>query len=171
MTSLPRLPGLPEVEPLDQTLRAELQHIIDTKTKPPGSLGRLETLARQMGLIQRTTHPTSSVPAMIVFAGDHGIAAEGVSPYPQAVTAQMVANFLAGGAAINALSRVAGIELEVVNAGIATPLPSTAGLIDIPVAAGTRNFAHEPAMTHDQALAAMRRARRACGITRRSAPM
>ncbi|MFM0716769.1 nicotinate-nucleotide--dimethylbenzimidazole phosphoribosyltransferase [Paraburkholderia strydomiana] len=155
MTSLPRPAGLPEVAPLDQTLRAELQHIIDTKTKPPGSLGRLETLARQMGLIQRSTQPTVQRPAMIVFAGDHGIAAEGVSPYPQAVTAQMVANFLAGGAAINALSRVAGIELEVVNAGIATPLPSTDGLVDIPVASGTRNFAHEPAMTHAQALAAM----------------
>ncbi|MFM0335587.1 nicotinate-nucleotide--dimethylbenzimidazole phosphoribosyltransferase [Paraburkholderia fungorum] len=155
MTSSPRLPGLPEVEPLDQTLRAELQHIIDTRTKPPGSLGRLESLARQMGLIQRTTHPTVERPAMIVFAGDHGIAHEGVSPYPQAVTAQMVANFLAGGAAINALSRVSGIELEVVNAGIASSLPAHEGLVDIPVAAGTRNFVHEPAMTHDQALAAM----------------
>jgi nicotinate-nucleotide--dimethylbenzimidazole phosphoribosyltransferase len=155
MTSLPRPAGLPEVAALDQTLRAELQHIIDTKTKPPGSLGRLETLARQMGLIQRTTRPTVQRPAMIVFAGDHGIAAEGVSPYPQAVTAQMVANFLAGGAAINALSRVAGLELEVVNAGIATPLSSTDGLVDIPVASGTRNFAHEPAMTSGEALAAM----------------
>ncbi|MEA3130955.1 MAG: nicotinate-nucleotide--dimethylbenzimidazole phosphoribosyltransferase [Paraburkholderia sp.] len=155
MISLPGLQELTEVEPLDQTLRADLQHIIDTKTKPPGSLGRLETLARQMGLIQRTTHPTVERPAMIVFAGDHGIAQEGVSPYPQAVTAQMVANFLAGGAAINALSRVSGIELEVVNSGIATPLPSADGLIDIPVAAGTRNFAHEPAMTREQALAAM----------------
>ncbi|MEZ0602573.1 nicotinate-nucleotide--dimethylbenzimidazole phosphoribosyltransferase [Paraburkholderia sp. IW21] len=156
MTSLPGLPGLSEVEPLDQSLRAELQHIIDTRTKPPGSLGRLEALARQMGLIQHTTHPTVERPAMIVFVGDHGIAKEGVSPYPQAVTAQMVANFLAGGAAINALSRVSGVELEVVNAGIATPLSSTEGLVDIPVAAGTRNFAHEPAMTHEQALAAMR---------------
>ncbi|SIT48872.1 Nicotinate-nucleotide--dimethylbenzimidazole phosphoribosyltransferase [Paraburkholderia ribeironis] len=155
MTSSPRPTGLPEVAPLDQTLRAELQHIIDTRTKPPGSLGRLETLARQMGLIQRSTHPTVQRPAMIVFAGDHGIAAEGVSPYPQAVTAQMVANFLAGGAAINALSRVAGLELEVVNAGIATPLPSTDGLVDMPIAPGTRNFAHEPAMTHAEALAAM----------------
>ncbi|HEY4296760.1 MAG TPA: nicotinate-nucleotide--dimethylbenzimidazole phosphoribosyltransferase [Paraburkholderia sp.] len=155
MTSLPRPAGLPEAAPLDQALRAELQHIIDTRTKPPGSLGRLEALACQMGLIQRSTRPSVQRPAMIVFAGDHGIAAEGVSPYPQAVTAQMVANFLAGGAAINALSRAAGIELEVVNAGIATPLPSTAGLVDIPVANGTRNFAHEPAMTHAQALAAM----------------
>ena len=110
MTSSPRLSGLPQVEPLEQTLGSELQHVIDTKTKPPGSLGRLETLARQMGLIQRTTHPTVTRPAMIVFAGDHGVADEGVSPYPQAVTAQMVANFLAGGAAINALSRGSGIE-------------------------------------------------------------
>ncbi|MEC5407226.1 nicotinate-nucleotide--dimethylbenzimidazole phosphoribosyltransferase [Paraburkholderia sp. MPAMCS5] len=155
MTSSPSLSALPQVEPLDQTLRDELQHIIDTKTKPPGSLGRLEALALQMGLIQRSTRPTVERPALIVFAGDHGIAAEGVSPYPQTVTAQMVANFLAGGAAVNALSRVAGIELEVVNAGIATPLPRTDGLIDIPIAAGTRNFAHEPAMTHAQALAAM----------------
>ncbi|WP_025599059.1 nicotinate-nucleotide--dimethylbenzimidazole phosphoribosyltransferase [Burkholderia sp. WSM2230] len=155
MTSSPSLPALPEVEALDQSLRGGLQHIIDTKTKPPGSLGQLEALACQMGLIQRSMHPTVQRPALIVFAGDHGIAAEGVSPYPQAVTAQMVANFLAGGAAVNALSRVAGIELEVVNAGIALPLPRTDGLIDIPVAAGTRNFAREPAMTREQALAAM----------------
>ncbi|AFT84920.1 nicotinate-nucleotide--dimethylbenzimidazole phosphoribosyltransferase [Paraburkholderia phenoliruptrix] len=155
MTFTTGLSALPEVEPLDQSLRGELQHIIDTKTKPPGSLGQLETLARQMGLIQRSTRPAVERPVLIVFAGDHGIAAEGVSPYPQAVTAQMVANFLAGGAAVNAFSRVAGIELEVVNAGIATPLPRTDGLVDISVAAGTRNFAHEPAMTHDEALTAM----------------
>ncbi|WP_429294664.1 nicotinate-nucleotide--dimethylbenzimidazole phosphoribosyltransferase [Paraburkholderia sp. CI3] len=155
MTRIPHPAGLPEVAPLDQTLRAELQRIIDTRTKPPGSLGRLETLACQMGLIQRSTRPTVQRAAMIVFAGDHGIAAEGVSPYPQAVTAQMVANFIAGGAAINALSRVAGLELEVVNAGIATPLPSTDRLVDIPVGPGTRNFAHEAAMTHAEALAAM----------------
>jgi nicotinate-nucleotide--dimethylbenzimidazole phosphoribosyltransferase len=148
-------PTLPVIEPLDQSLRTTLQHLIDTRTKPPGSLGRLETLARQMGLIQRTTHPTVARPTLIVFAGDHGIALEGVSPYPQAVTAQMVLNFLAGGAAINALSRVADMTLEVVNAGVATPLPHSEGLVDIPLAAGTRNFAHEPAMTRDQALAAM----------------
>ncbi|MGF6756838.1 nicotinate-nucleotide--dimethylbenzimidazole phosphoribosyltransferase [Paraburkholderia sp. GAS42] len=148
-------PALPVVEPLDRTLRADLQHIINTKTKPPGSLGRLEDLALQMGMIQRTTHPVIARPAMIVFAADHGIAHEGVSPYPQAVTAQMVANFLAGGAAINALSGVAGLTLEIVNAGVATPLPPSEALVDIPVANGTRNFAHEPAMTHDEALAAL----------------
>jgi nicotinate-nucleotide--dimethylbenzimidazole phosphoribosyltransferase len=155
MTMTPSPSALPVVEPLDQTLRAELQHIIDTKTKPPGSLGRLEALARQIGMIQRTTRPTIERPAMIVFAADHGIAHEGVSPYPQAVTAQMIANFLAGGAAINALSGVSGLTLEIVNAGVATPLPPSDTLIDIPVARGTRNFAHEPAMTRDEALVAL----------------
>ncbi|MCG5075320.1 nicotinate-nucleotide--dimethylbenzimidazole phosphoribosyltransferase [Paraburkholderia tagetis] len=148
------------VETLDLSLRDELQHIIDTKTKPPGSLGRLEALARQLGLIQRTTRPSVERPAMIVFAGDHGIANEGVSPYPQAVTAQMVANFLAGGAAINAFSGVAGLELEIVDAGIATPLPplpssALSALVSVPVAHGTRNFANESAMTRDEAIAAL----------------
>ena len=150
------LHSLPIVEPLEQSLRAEMQRIIDLKTKPPGSLGQLETLARQMGMIQRSTQPTVTRPAMIVFAGDHGIANAGVSPYPQAVTAQMVLNFLAGGAAINAFSRVAGLELEVVNAGVAHEFAPHEKLVDIPIARGTRNFAQEPAMTRDEALAAMR---------------
>ena len=149
------LSDLLAIEPLDLSLRDELQRLIDTKTKPPGSLGRLEALARQLGLIQHSTRPTVERPAMIVFAGDHGIANEGVSPYPQAVTAQMVANFLAGGAAINAFSGVAGLVLEVVDAGVATPIPSSPSLVQIPVAHGTRNFAHEPAMTRDQAIAAL----------------
>lgn len=153
MTS--NLSPLLDIEPLDPSLRDTLQHMIDTRTKPPGSLGRLETLALQLGMIQRTTHPTIERPAMIVFAGDHGIANEGVSPYPQAVTVQMVANFLAGGAAINAFSGVAGLALEIVDAGIATPLPPTPSLIEVPVARGTRNFAHEGAMTRDEAVAAL----------------
>ncbi|GLU35437.1 nicotinate-nucleotide--dimethylbenzimidazole phosphoribosyltransferase [Trinickia caryophylli] len=142
---------LPVVEPLDASLRDTLTHIIDTKTKPQGSLGTLETLARQIGMIQRSTRPSIDRPAMIVFAADHGIAHEGVSPYPQAVTAQMVANFLAGGAAINAFSRVAGLTLEIVNAGVAMPLGTLAGLVDIPVGPGTRSFARECAMTRDEA--------------------
>jgi nicotinate-nucleotide--dimethylbenzimidazole phosphoribosyltransferase len=146
---------LPLVEPLDQSLREPLSRAIDAKTKPPGSLGMLEMLARQIGMIQQTTQPSIKRPAMIVFAGDHGIAHEGVSPYPQAVTAQMVANFLAGGAAINALSGVAGLTLEVVNAGVATPLSQLKGLVDIPIGPGTRNFAHEPAMTRDEVHAAL----------------
>lgn len=148
-------PDLPQVEVLDTSLRASLQHRIDTKTKPPGSLGRLESLALQLGMIQRSTAPRIVRPVTIVFAGDHGIAAEGVSPYPQAVTVQMVANFLAGGAAINALSRVAGSELEIVDAGVASPLPAAPGLVSLPVAPGTRNFAHEPAMSVEQMHAAL----------------
>src|SRR6185437_4955371 len=99
---------------------------------------------------QNTTHPTVHRAAMIVFADDHGIAAEGVSPYPQAVTAQMVANFLSGGAAINAISRVSGLTLEVVNAGVATPLAPLPGLVDVSIGPGTQNFAREPAMTGEQ---------------------
>ncbi|WP_233862576.1 nicotinate-nucleotide--dimethylbenzimidazole phosphoribosyltransferase [Paraburkholderia adhaesiva] len=151
----PNLSHLLDIEPLDPSLRDELQHKIDTRTKPPGSLGRIETLARQLGMIQRTTSPTVTRPVMIIFAGDHGIANEGVSPYPQAVTVQMVANFLAGGAAINAFSGVAGLTLEIVNAGVATPLPPSPSLVEVPIARGTRNFAHEPAMTRDEAIAAL----------------
>ncbi|RQH08430.1 nicotinate-nucleotide--dimethylbenzimidazole phosphoribosyltransferase [Paraburkholderia dinghuensis] len=153
MTS--NLSHLLAIEPLDPSLRDELQHKIETRTKPPGSLGRIETLARQLGMIQRTTSPTVARPVMIVFAGDHGIANEGVSPYPQAVTVQMVANFLAGGAAINAFSGVAGLTLEIVDAGVATPLPPSPSLVEVPIARGTRNFAHERAMTRDEAIAAL----------------
>ncbi|MDR8933924.1 Nicotinate-nucleotide--dimethylbenzimidazole phosphoribosyltransferase [Burkholderia multivorans] len=135
---------LPPIAPLDEALRKRLQHVIDHKTKPPGSLGQLEALALQIGLIQRTEQPRVQRPAMIVFAGDHGIAVEGVSPYPQSVTAQMVANFLAGGAAINAFSGVAQSELEIVDAGVASPLPASERLVSRP-------------------------ARSACVITRRSA--
>ena len=147
---------LPIVEPLDRSLRGTLSHMIDHKTKPLGSLGMLEVLARQMGMIQQSTRPTVARPAMIVFAGDHGIVQEGVSPYPQEVTAQMVANFLAGGAAINAISRTAGLTLEVVNVGVATPLGPLPGLIDVPIGPGTRNLARGAAMTRDEALAAIR---------------
>ncbi|MGN6665394.1 MAG: nicotinate-nucleotide--dimethylbenzimidazole phosphoribosyltransferase [Trinickia sp.] len=147
---------LPIVEPLDRALRDALTHAIDAKTKPPGSLGMLEVVARQIGLIQQSTRPSIERPAMIVFAADHGIVHEGVSPYPQAVTAQMVANFLAGGAAINAISRVAQLTLEVVNAGVATPIGPLPGLVDIAIGPGTRNFALGPAMTRAEALAAMR---------------
>ena len=146
------LNDIPMPRTLDRALETELRHIIDTKTKPPGSLGRLEALALQMGLIQRTTKPRIERPAMIVFAGDHGIAKEGVSSYPQEVTAQMVANFLAGGAAINALSRSVGMTLEVVDAGVATPIPIDHGYERLSLGLGTRNFAHEPAMSRETAL-------------------
>jgi nicotinate-nucleotide--dimethylbenzimidazole phosphoribosyltransferase len=148
---------LPRPEPLARSMAAELQHVIDTKTKPPGSLGRLESLGLQIGLIQRTLKPRIERPAIIVFAGDHGIAAEGVSPFPQEVTVQMVANFIAGGAAINALSKAAGMTLEVVDAGVASASPAAAGFVDAAIRRGTRNFAHEPAMTRDEVLQAIER--------------
>ncbi|KND54369.1 Nicotinate-nucleotide dimethylbenzimidazole phosphoribosyltransferase [Candidatus Paraburkholderia kirkii] len=146
------LNDIPMPGALARALEAELRRVIDTKTKPPGSLGRLEALALQMGLIQRTTKPRVERPAMIVFAADHGIAKEGVSAYPQEVTAQMVANFLAGGAAINALSRSVGMTLEVVDAGVATPIPIDRGYERLSLGSGTRNFAREPAMSRETAL-------------------
>jgi len=149
------LPELPVVAPLERGLEAKLREKIDHKTKPPGSLGRLEALALQLGLIQSSLTPVIARPTLIVFAGDHGIVAEGVSPYPQAVTVQMVANFVAGGAAINAFSGVAGMALEVVNAGVAGDLRALASVIDMPIGPGTRNFADQPAMTREQALRAI----------------
>lgn len=132
-----------------------LQHAIDIKTKPPGSLGALERVAHQVGRIQQSATPGLARPAMLVFAGDHGIVAAGVSSYPQAVTAQMVLNFLRGGAAINVFCRTHGIELEVVNAGVAADFPPHPALVDVPIARGTRNFLDGPAMTREQLEAAL----------------
>jgi len=152
--------SLPVITPLDRSLETALLDKIAHKTKPPGSLGRLESLALQIGLIQRSEAPQIERPVILVFAGDHGITQAGVSPYPQAVTVQMVANFVAGGAAINAFCGVAGIALEVINAGVAADLQEMA-IIDLPIAHGTRNFAVEPAMTRAQAEQAL-----AAGATR-----
>lgn len=124
-------------------------------TKPPGSLGVLEEIANRMAAIQQTLRPVVERARIVLFAADHGVCAEGVNPYPQAVTAQMVANFLRGGAAINALARVAGAELQIVDAGVASEMPEASGLIRRPVGPGTRNFCREPAMTREQAIAAL----------------
>src|ERR1700690_1705297 len=114
-------------------------------TKPPGSLGRLEDMANRCAAIRESFELTASHPRIVLFAADHGVCAEGVSAYPQAVTAQMVLNFLRGGAAINAFARAGGIELQVVDVGVATPLPDTGDLIGRRVAQGTRNFCIGPA--------------------------
>ena len=136
-------------------LSAKLQHKIDTKTKPLGALGQLEKLALQLGLIQRSDALAFNAPQMVVFAADHGIASEGVSAFPQAVTMQMVANMLAGGAAINVLARQHGFALQVVDAGVASDLADHPQLIKRKIAHGTHNLATGPAMTAHQLHAAL----------------
>lgn len=134
----------------DDALATQLSIAIKAKTKPPGSLGMLEDLALQLGLVLRTVQPRIAKPTILVFAADHGVVAENVSPYPQGVTAQMVANFLAGGAAINVFARQNGCELQVVDAGVKHDFGVRPGLIDRKIALGTRNFALEPAMSQAQ---------------------
>jgi len=144
------------ITPLSRTLAAALQDKIDQKTKPPGSLGRLEQIALQAGLIQQTLSPVISKPTIAIFAGDHGIAAEGrVNPYPQAVTAQMVYNFLQGGAAINTLCQQLQVGLVIVDAGVNHSFAAHPMLNDCKIAYGTRNYLHEPAMSRKQCTEAM----------------
>ncbi|PTY08134.1 nicotinate-nucleotide--dimethylbenzimidazole phosphoribosyltransferase [Opitutaceae bacterium EW11] len=138
---------IPEIRPVSHDIEPELRGRIDQKTKPLGSLGRLERLAIKIGLIQGTAYPQLRAPSVLIFAGDHGIAAEGVSPYPQEVTAQMVLNFLGGGAAINVFSRQHKLALSIVDAGVASDLPVHPSLRSLKVRRGTRNMLHEPALT------------------------
>lgn len=141
----------------DQSLTSQLAHAINHKTKPLGALGSLEAIALQIGLIQQTLTPKLSQPTMLVFAGDHGIAESGVSPYPQAVTAQMVLNFLNGGAAINVFARQNNMHLRVIDSGVNHHFESTQELIDAKVAMGTHNFLQAPAMTVEQCQQAIER--------------
>src|SRR6266540_622905 len=108
-------------------------------TKPPGSLGRLEEIANRLAAIQQTLSISVERPRIILVAADHGVCGEGVNPYPQAVTGQMVANILRGGAAINALARAGGVELQIVDAGVACDIHDSGGLIRRPIARGTKN--------------------------------
>jgi len=134
----------------NQALKVELLHKINQKTKPLGALGFLEQIALQIGLIQNTLMPQLNKPALMVFAGDHGVVEAGVSPYPQAVTAQMVLNFLRGGAAINVFARQNNMQLRVVDAGVNHTFDGHQDLIDAKVGLGTRNFLLEPAMSLEQ---------------------
>ncbi|MDP4077991.1 nicotinate-nucleotide--dimethylbenzimidazole phosphoribosyltransferase [Acidovorax sp. A1169] len=140
----------------DATLTARLQHILDFKTKPLGSLGRLEALALRIGQVLGTEAPQLVQPQMLVCAGDHGIAARGVSAFPSDVTWQMVENFLAGGAAVSVLARQHGLALTVVDCGVAKPIaerdtpPGAPRLLLRKVAPGTADASAGPAMTAEQ---------------------
>ena len=137
-------------------LEKQLQYKIDTKTKPLGALGQLEKIAFQLGKIQQTLSPEIKKPTIIIFAGDHGIAEEGqVNPFPQEVTAQMVNNFLNGGAAINIFSKTNGIALRIVDAGVNFKFKEHTKLINNKIALGTKNFRDQPAMNHDECTLAM----------------
>ena len=136
-------------------LDEQIKHKIDTKTKPLGALGKLEDIASKIAKIQNTLTPELKNPAMLVFAADHGISDEGVSPFPKDVTWQMVMNFIGGGAAINIFCKQNGIELNVVDAGVDYNFPKSKGLIDAKVANGTQNMKLIEAMTLDQCLQAM----------------
>ncbi len=143
--------------PLDNSLQVALLHKINHKTKPFGALGKLEIIALQIGLIQNTLTPQLNNPTMLIFAGDHGVAASGVSPYPQAVTAQMVLNFLSGGAAINVFARQNGFTLRVIDAGVNHEFEAHACLIDAKIGMGTRSFLQQAAMTPAQCEQALTR--------------
>ena len=140
-------------------LRLRLQHRLDHKTKPLGSLGRIEALALQLGLILRTEQPVLMQPQMVVFAGDHGLAARGVSAYPSDVTWQMVDNFLAGGAAVSVLARQHGLALTVVDAGVRHDFAPLAGLLNRKIAPGTADALDGPAMSEAQCAQAVQAGR------------
>ena len=138
------------IAPLDSAAQLRLRALIDGKAKPPGSLGRLEDLALQLGLIWHPQMPRTERATVFVFAGDHGLVAEGVSAYPSGVTRAMVATYLEGRAAVNAFARAAGVEVRVVDAGVDAKLPPHPSLIDAKIRRGSRNAAIEPALTPDE---------------------
>jgi nicotinate-nucleotide--dimethylbenzimidazole phosphoribosyltransferase len=144
----------------DPVLQRQVQHRIDHLTKPLGALGRLEALALQVALLQGRSHPALEAPQMLVCAADHGLAVHGVSAYPAEVTAQMVANFLAGGAAVSVLARRAGLALTVADCGVRGRFAPQPGYVDLKTGlgleAGTADMLQGPAMSAVQCEAALR---------------
>jgi nicotinate-nucleotide--dimethylbenzimidazole phosphoribosyltransferase len=143
------------IAPLDDAAMKEAARRQDSLTKPPGSLGRLEEIAIRIAGITGEARPKLLRKTLFTLAADHGIAVEGVSAYPQAVTREMVRNFLRKGAAINVLARHASIELVVADFGVASDLPPDPGLLSVKVGSGTKNFLREAAMSRDEALRAV----------------
>lgn len=139
------------IKPLDREAMADARLRQDMLTKPQGSLGRLEELSIQLAGIQGKSIPQIRHKAIITMAGDHGVVAEGVSAFPQEVTAQMVYNFLSGGAGINVIARQVGARIIVVDMGVATNLESNPQLLSRKIAFGTQNMSLGPAMTREQA--------------------
>ena len=149
------LTDLLSVQSVDQGLREPLRQALDGKAKPVGALGRIEDLALTLGLIQQTLRPTVERPVLLVFAGDHGLTRSGVAAYPAGVTVAMVDTLLMGRASANAFAKVVGAQVQVIDAGVAADLSDRAGLIHAKVAPGTKDASTEPAMTRDQAEAAL----------------
>ena len=139
-----------EIPAPNEQIRPLLEQKINNLTKPKGSLGRLEELALQIGLIQQTLTPQLCHPQNIIFAADHGIVAEGVSVSPKEITWQQIFNFLHGGAGVNFLCRQHGFELKIVDAGVDYDLPYDRGIINRKVRRGTANFLHEAAMSEEE---------------------
>jgi nicotinate-nucleotide--dimethylbenzimidazole phosphoribosyltransferase len=150
-----RRPQFDAIPGVDEAIRTTAYRRLDILTKPRGALGRLEPLAAQICAIQGTLGIRIVQPLGIVFAADHGAAERGVSAYPREVTAQMVANFLHGGAAISVLAKLQGIELWVVDAGVAGDCSAHPRLIEAKIRRGTRNFIDEPAMTPQECVDAL----------------
>jgi nicotinate-nucleotide--dimethylbenzimidazole phosphoribosyltransferase len=146
---------LSAIHPADRSLEPAIQAHLNDLTKPQGSLGRLESLALQYCLAAHTLQPKAGLLRVYCFAGDHGVASEGVSAFPKEVTPQMVGNMLAGGAAINVFARHVGAELRVVDMGVDADLHGAPGLIHRKIARGTANIAVGPAMRRDQAIQAL----------------
>lgn len=143
---------LEEIRPVDAGWLERAQQRLDMLTKPRGSLGRLEGIARRYAAIKEALTPSMSRKTIFTFAGDHGVVEEGVSAYPGRVTVQMVLNMLAGGAGVNALARHAGAEVVVVDVGVNHDFEPAPGLVVRKVGYGTRNFTKGPAMTRADAL-------------------
>lgn len=141
-----------KISALDLSIQTEAQKRLDSLTKPQGSLGKLEELARRIAVIQGKVPPRLGRKLLFVFAADHGITQEGVSAYPKEVTAQMTYNFLDGGAAINVLARHHGVDTKVVDVGVDHEFAAPSGLGNYKIRRGTANFAHGPAMTRDEAV-------------------
>ncbi len=148
------------IQPLHHEMGADLQYKIDQKAKPVGSLGQVEKIAKQVGLIQGSLTPLLSKPMMLTVAADHHICDEGVSPCPVEITWQQCLNFMNGGGGIGLFSSEFGFDLRVVDAGVNFDFKPHPNLIDAKVRKGTRNFLHEPAMTIEECIQALESGRK-----------